>query len=61
MDTDVDPDSTMTTHGILHRTSDPIDTHVLLLAHMSGQVWWQFPPDEYISRLSEAFELLERQ
>ncbi|ELZ52495.1 hypothetical protein C465_01614 [Halorubrum distributum JCM 9100] len=61
VDTDADPESIMSIHGTLHRISDPIDTHVLPLAHMSGQVWWRFPPDEYISRLSEALELLERQ
>jgi hypothetical protein len=60
MDTDVDPDSTITTHGILHRISELIDGHVLPLAHMSRQVWWRFPPDEYILRLSKALELLER-
>mgnify|MGYP005864382449 CR=1 FL=1 len=57
----VDPESIMAIHGTLHRISEPIDTHVLPLAHMSGQVWWRFPPDEYISRLSKALEVLERQ
>ncbi|WP_245810847.1 uracil-DNA glycosylase family protein [Halorubrum halodurans] len=61
VDTDADPESIMSIHGTLHRISEPVNTHVLPLAHMSGQVWWRFPPDEYISRLSEALELLERQ
>ncbi|ELZ59031.1 hypothetical protein C466_00175 [Halorubrum distributum JCM 10118] len=61
METDADPESIMAIHGILHRISEPVNTHVLPLAHMSGQVWWRFPPEEYISRLSKALEVLERQ
>ncbi|GAA0507744.1 Uracil DNA glycosylase superfamily protein [Halorubrum aquaticum] len=60
VDTNADPDSIMSIHGTLHQISKPIDAHVLPLAHMSGQVWWRFPPDEYISRLSEALEVFER-
>jgi len=51
----------MSIHGTLHRISEPVNTYVLPLAHMSGQVWWRFLPDEYISQLSEVLELLERQ
>jgi hypothetical protein len=58
---DADPESIMSIHGTLHWISGPVSTYVLPLVHMSGQVWWRFPPDEYISRLSEALELLERQ
>ena len=61
VETDAHPESIMSIHGTLHRISEPIDTHVLPLAHMSGQVWWRFPPDEYISRLSKALEILKRQ
>jgi uracil-DNA glycosylase len=61
VDTDADPESIMSIHGTLHRISEPVNTYVLPLAHMSGQVWWRFPPDEYISRLSKALEVLERQ
>ena len=60
METDADPGSIMSIHGTLHEISDPIDAHVLPLAHMSGQVWWRFPPDEYISRLSAALDVFAR-
>lgn len=46
-----DPDSIMQVHGTLHRVTTPIDTFVLPLSHMSGQVWWRFPPEAYIDRL----------
>ena len=51
---DADPKSVMDIHGVLHRIRSPANTHVLPLAHMSGQVWWRFPPAEYIDRLVEA-------
>ena len=59
--TDSDPESIMSIHGTLHQITEPVETHVLPLAHMSGQVWWRFPPDEYISRLSEALDVFEEQ
>jgi len=40
--------------------SDPIDTFVLPLSHMSGQVWWRFPPSDYIGRLDSALQLWEK-
>ncbi|WP_353635409.1 uracil-DNA glycosylase family protein (plasmid) [Halobacterium sp. NMX12-1] len=60
VETDADPASVMDIHGTLHRISDPVDTYVLPLAHMSGQVWWRFPPDEYIARLSTALQVLQQ-
>jgi len=60
VETDANPTSVMDIHGTLHRISEPIETYVLPLAHMSGQVWWRFPPDEYIARLSTALKVLQR-
>lgn len=48
------PEKMMEIHGVLHRIETPTDTYVLPLSHMSGQVWWRFPPDEYIERLESA-------
>jgi len=61
VNTDSDPDSIMDIHGTLHQITNPVETYVLPLAHMSGQVWWRFPPDEYISRLSDALKIFEQQ
>lgn len=60
VETDADPDSVMDIHGTLHRISEPVETYVLPLAHMSGQVWWRFPPDEYIARLSNALRVFKQ-
>lgn len=43
-------------HGHLGRTTELVNTHVLPLSHMSGQIWWRFPPDEYIERLRTGIE-----
>ena len=51
VETEADAESVMDIHGILHSIKTPVDTLVLPLAHMSSQVWWRFPPDDYISRL----------
>lgn len=56
VETDANPESVLDIHGTLHRISNPVDTYVLPLAHMSGQVWWRFPPDDYIARLSDALQ-----
>lgn len=58
IETDADPGSVMDIHGTVHRISDPIDSYVIPLAHMSGQVWWRFPPDEYIDRFSTALQIV---
>jgi len=51
------PGKMLDIHGTLHSISDPIDTFVLPLSHMSGQVWWRFPPSDYIGRLDSALQL----
>jgi|GEM_PF-1408555 len=61
METTADPGSIMDIHGVLHHIEEPVETYVLPLAHMSGQVWWRFPPDEYISRLNHALEAWKHQ
>lgn len=43
-------------HGQLCETRGQVDTMVLPLSHMSGQVWWRFPPEEYISRMEDGIE-----
>lgn len=50
-DAPVDTSQMMATHGHLCRTHARLDTFVLPLSHMSGHVWYRFPPDEYIERL----------
>lgn len=50
----VDASKTMDVHGAVFRLTGPFETTVIPLAHMSGQVWYRFPPEEYIERLSEA-------
>lgn len=47
----VDPGKITETHGHLCQTGRKIDAHVLPLSHMSGQVWWRFPPEDYIERM----------
>lgn len=41
------------THGKLFESNRELDSKILPLSHMSGQVWWRFPPDEYIERMEE--------
>ncbi|MDB9235618.1 hypothetical protein [Halorubrum ezzemoulense] len=57
----MDPEIIMFMYRNFYRISESVNTYVLLLAYMSGQVWWGFPPHEYILRLSKALEVLERQ
>jgi hypothetical protein len=49
--TTVDTSKITEIHGCLCRTGQELDAHVLPLSHMSGQVWWRFPPEEYIERM----------
>lgn len=49
--TSVDPGKIMQIHGTLCETGGEVDTKILPLSHMSGQVWWRFPPEEYIERM----------
>lgn len=53
---DGEPDSIMDVHGCIHRVSSPTETFVLPLSHMSGQVWWRFPPEIYIDRMREVLK-----
>ncbi|AOW79813.1 hypothetical protein HTSR_0620 [Halodesulfurarchaeum formicicum] len=55
--TGAEPESIMSIHGVLHHIDNPVNAYVLPLAHMSGQVWWRFPPDEYISQLNKAIKI----
>lgn len=61
VETDADSESVMDIHGVLHRINEPIETYLLPLAHMSSQVWWRFPPAEYLSRLSDALATWRQQ
>lgn len=54
--TNADRSKMMDIHGVLHRVESPIDSYVLPLSHMSGQVWWRFPPVEYIDRMQRGIE-----
>lgn len=38
-------------HGNLYYTDSVIDAFILPLGHMSGNSWWQFPPEDYVERL----------
>lgn len=51
------PAKMMDIHGVLHELTEPVSTFVLPLSHMSSQVWWRFPPEEYIDRLNEGVSL----
>lgn len=53
-----DESSIIKTHGELHHAESYADAFVVPLSHMSGQVWWRFPPEEYIHRLDAALERL---
>lgn len=61
METAADSESVMDIHGVLHRITEPVETYLLPLAHMSSQVWWRFPPEEYLSRLSDALATWRQQ
>lgn len=56
IDSKADPSKMLEIHGDLHSIANPIDSFVLPLSHMSGQVWWRFPPEEYLKRLDTALE-----
>ena len=43
-------------HGHLCESTQILETHVLPLSHLSGQIWWRFPPDEYIARLRDGIQ-----
>lgn len=49
-----DETSIMETHGEIYCTDTDIDAFIIPLGHMSGQVWWRFPPEEYIDQLETA-------
>lgn len=57
-ETEVDLSSIMEAHGHLFRAIEVDNCYVLPLAHMSGQVWWRFPPDEYVDRLERVLSNL---
>lgn len=54
-----DETSIMDSHGDLYCTDTPVRAFVLPLAHMSGQIWWRFPPEDYIKRLNDVLTELE--
>lgn len=58
-DEHVDPSKMMDIHGVVHETADPVETTILPLCHMSGQVWWRFPPEEYVARLKWGLSMCE--
>lgn len=55
-DPDIDDGKIMQAHGHVYNTENTVETSIIPLGHMSGQVWWRFPPDEYIDRLQKGVE-----
>lgn len=58
--TKVRDDSKITNaHGRLYYTNSQFCAFILPLGHMSGNSWWQFPPEEYIDRLKAGLSELQ--
>lgn len=51
-----DPSKITEIHGTLCETGRETETKILPLSHMSGQVWWRFPPEEYIERMEAGLQ-----
>jgi hypothetical protein len=49
-----DETSIIDSHGELYYTDSDTSAFIVPLGHMSGQVWWRFPPEEYVDRLDSA-------
>lgn len=58
-DDHVDPSKMMEIHGVVHEIAEPVETIVLPLCHMSGQVWWRYPPEAYIAELEWGLSMFE--
>lgn len=56
-DPHIDDSKITAIHGVVHEVETPVQTTVIPLSHMSGQVWWRFPPDEYLARLRWALSM----
>ena len=50
-DDHIDPSRMLDIHGVVHDVETPVETTIIPLSHMSGQVWWQYPPEDYIAEL----------
>lgn len=54
--TSVDPSKITEMHGHLCQANQNLDSKILPLSHMSGQIWWRFPPDDYIKRMEQGLK-----
>jgi hypothetical protein len=60
VNTSVKDDSKITkAHGKLYYTNTHICAFVVPLSHMSGNSWWQFPPEEYTDKLETVLTELQ--
>lgn len=50
-DDHIDPSKMLDIHGVVHDVETPVETTIIPLSHMSGQVWWRYPPEDYIAEL----------